>query len=137
MPRLEFSHRHRYGANAPGISLPIVLSNGIRKVGLLANVDTGAGNCLFERTHGEVLNLEIEKGQHAWFGTATGRVEAFGHVVQIEFADLSVESTVYFFADERIHKNLLRRRGWLDRIRFGLVDHDLSLYLAPYDFQSE
>ena len=44
---------------------------------------------------------------------------------------------VYFFADERIRKNLLGRTGWLDRVRFGLVDHDQSLFLAPYDYQSE
>jgi hypothetical protein len=42
---------------------------------------------------------------------------------------------VYFFADERINKNLLGRIGWLDRVRFGLVDHDEELYLAPYDFE--
>jgi hypothetical protein len=41
---------------------------------------------------------------------------------------------VYFFADERINKNLLGRIGWLDRIRLGLVDHDGELYLAPYDY---
>jgi hypothetical protein len=42
---------------------------------------------------------------------------------------------VYFFADERINKNLLGRVGGLDRVRFGLVDHDQELYLAPYDFE--
>jgi hypothetical protein len=66
-----------------------------------------------------VLNLEIEEGEPKMFWTATGHVEAFGHVVQIEFADLSVESTAHFFADERIHENLLGRTGWLDRLRLG------------------
>ena len=137
MPRLEFSHRNRYGSNATGIALPIVLNNGVKTVELLASVDTGASNCLFERAHGEVLNLEIEEGEPKMFWTATGHVEAFGHVVQIEFADLSVESTAHFFADERIHKNLLGRTGWLDRLRLGLVDHDSILYLAPYDLPSQ
>jgi hypothetical protein len=40
---------------------------------------------------------------------------------------------VYFFADERINKNLLGRVGWLDRIRLGLIDHDGVLYVASYD----
>ncbi len=31
---------------------------------------------------------------------------------------------VYFFADERSNKNLLGRTGWLNRVRFGLVEHD-------------
>lgn len=103
----------------------------------LHNVDTGASNCLFEREHGELLNLDIEAGQPKAFWTATGRVETFGHMVEIEVPGLNVVSMVYFFADERINKNLLGRTGWLNRLRFGLVDHDLSLYLAPYDFQAE
>jgi hypothetical protein len=28
---------------------------------------------------------------------------------------------------------VLGRVGWLDRVRLGLVDHDGSLYLAPYN----
>jgi hypothetical protein len=41
---------------------------------------------------------------------------------------------VYFFADQRIGKNLLGRVGWLDRVRLGVADHDHLLYLAAYDF---
>ena len=58
-------------------------------------------------------------------------------MVSIEVLDLQFESVVYFFADERISKNLLGRTGWLDRVRFGLVDYDHELYLAPYDFERE
>jgi len=64
-------------------------------------------------------------------------VETFGHLVALEVLGLSMESMVYFFAEERINKNLLGRTGWLDRIRLGLVDHDQTLYLAAYDFQAE
>jgi len=42
-------------------------------------------------------------------------------------------STVYFFTDPSIRKNVLGRQGWLDRIRLGLIDHDQELYLAAYD----
>lgn len=137
MPRLEFSRRHSYPESSEGISLPIVLKSGAESRDVLAYVDTGASNCLFEREHGELLNLDIEAGQPKTFWTATGRVETFGHMVEIEVPGLNIVSMVYFFADERINKNLLGRTGWLDRLRFGLVDHDLSLYLAPYDFQAE
>jgi hypothetical protein len=61
------------------------------------------------------------------------RVDAFGHAVELQVLGLTFESIVYFFADERINKNLLGRAGWLDRIRLGLVDHDGELYLAAYD----
>jgi hypothetical protein len=67
------------------------------------------------------------------FRTANGRVEAFGHLVTVETLGLKFESVVYFFADERINKNLLGRLGWLDRIRLGLIDHDGVLYVASYD----
>jgi hypothetical protein len=32
------------------------------------------------------------------------------------------------------HVHSYASRGWLDRIRFGLVDRDQTLYLAEYDF---
>ena len=80
-----------------------------------------------------MLELEVEAGDHRTFRTATGGVDAFGHVVELQVLGLTFESLVYFFADERINKNLLGRAGWLDRIRLGLVDHDGELYLAAYD----
>jgi hypothetical protein len=42
-------------------------------------------------------------------------------------------STVHFFADASINKNVLGRVGWLDRVRLALVDHETTMYLAPYD----
>jgi hypothetical protein len=137
MPRLEFSHRRSYAPGVDGISVPVVLSNGDETVDLLASIDTGASNCLFEREHGELLNLKIETGDPRTFRTATGRIETFGHVVELDVLGLKVEAMVYFFADERIVKNLLGRNGWLDRVRFGLVDHDLEVYIAAYDFEGE
>src|SRR5258708_21250262 len=62
MPRLEFSHVHSYVSKGEGITLPLVLRSGEETVDLLAQVDTGASNCLFEREHGEMLNLDIEAG---------------------------------------------------------------------------
>ena len=120
-----------------GISLPVVLRRGPETVDLLAHVDTVATNCLFEREHGEMLNLDIEAGQPKTFSTATGRVETFGHLVSLDVMDLTFESMVYFFADPRVNKNLLGRTGWLDRIRFGLVEYDNLLYLVAYDFETK
>ena len=44
---------------------------------------------------------------------------------------------VYFFEDYAITRNLLGRIGWLDRIRFGLIEQDQTVYLAAYDFDSD
>ena len=123
---------HFYLPGGDGIALPVFPNNGLERVKLLAHVDTGASHCLFERRHGELLNLDVEAGDPITFRTATGRVEAFGHLVTIETLGLNFESVVYFFADERINKNLLGRLGWLDRIRLGLIDHDGLLYVASY-----
>lgn len=133
MPGIEFSHVHRYPTTAVGIPVPVIIRCGREVVDLLAYLDTGSSNCLFERKHGEFLKLEIETGDHRVFRTATGGIDAFGHVVELDVLGFKVESMVYFFGDERIEKNLLGRTGWLDRIRLGLVDYDCELYLAAYD----
>jgi len=112
----------------------VALKSGREVVDLVAYLDTGANNCLFERKHGEELKLDIEAGDYRIFRSVTGGVDAFGHIVEIEVLGLKVESMVYFFGDEGINKNLLGRTGWLDRIRLGLIDHDGQLYLAPYDY---
>ncbi len=133
MPSIEFSRTHSYLVAGDGISLPVFLSSGEERIKLLAHVDTGATHCLFERRHAELMNLDVEAGDPMAFRTATGRVDAFGHLVTIETLGLNFESVVYFFADERINKNLLGRLGWLDRIRIGVIDYDGLLYLASYD----
>jgi hypothetical protein len=89
MPRLEFSQVHRYRSTAGGITMPVALRSGSEVSDLVACLDTGASNCLF------------------W--TATGGVNAFGHVVELDVLGLTIESMVYFFGDERINKNLLGR----------------------------
>ncbi len=133
MRAIEFTTIHTYKPDVEGISLPVVLKSGGEMVKLPASVDTGASNCLFERKHAELLNLDLEAGDRKTFRTATGRVDAFGHLVTMEVLNLRFESVVYFFADELINRNLLGRVGWLDRIRLGLIDYDGELYLAPYD----
>ena len=136
MARLEFSHAYSYDSRLEGITVPLVMRSAGETVELLAHIDTGASNCLFEREHGEILNLDVEAGDPKTFGTAAGRVDAFGHVVELEVLEQRFESMVYFFADRRILKNLLGRVGWLHRVRLGVVDHDHLLYLAAYDFEA-
>jgi hypothetical protein len=133
MVRLEFSQTYSYQTSTEGIPLPVVLRSGRETVDLIAHVDTGAANCLFERKHAEMLNLQVERGERKIFRTANSRVETFGHIVSLEALDLRSESMVYFFADERINKNVLGRAGWLDRVRLGLIEHDQTLHVAAYD----
>ncbi len=96
----------------------------------MAKIDTGASDCLFERAYGEALGLRVEEGIRKTYTTANSRFEAYGHEVLIQV--LGIETTViaYFFADPGIERNVLGRRGWLDRLRFGLADYEQALYLA-------
>lgn len=137
MSWLEFSRVHSYSSRVEGISVPVVMRSGGNVVDLLARVDTGASNCLFAREQAEMLGLKVEAGDPKTFWTAAGRVKAFGHLVSMEVLDIELESIVYFFADEGIKRNLLGRTGWLDRLRFGLVDRDQLLYLAEYDVSAQ
>jgi hypothetical protein len=61
--RLEFSHRRSYAPGIEGIQVPAVLRHGGDSVDILASVDTGASNCLYEREHAELLGLSPEQGQ--------------------------------------------------------------------------
>jgi hypothetical protein len=95
VPRLDFTHVHSYSSSAEGVALPVALRSGPETVDLLAYIDTGASNCLFEREYGEMLHLNVEAGQPKTFWTATGRVDTFGHVVSLEVAGSGSPALVY------------------------------------------
>lgn len=66
------------------------------------------------------------------FRTANSRFEAVGFELDLQVAGIDTTSVVYFFRDESIEKNVLGRRGWLDRVKAGIVDYDRMLYLGAY-----
>ena len=130
---LRFSERHTYDSRPEGITIPAVLKVGGNKIELLVKVDTGASDCLFERAYGEALGLRVEEGARRAYSTANSRFEAYGHEVSIQVLGTETTATVYFFADPSIERNVLGRRGWLDRLRFGLVDYEQLVYIADYN----
>lgn len=85
---------------------------------------------LFERQYADLLGIAVEEGERQVFSTAAGRLLAFGHEVSGEVLGHQVVSFVYFFVDEAVEKNVLDRRGWLDRVRLGIVDYESTLYLS-------
>ena len=131
MYQIAFSTLHSYGSDRDGISVPVVLKAGENSVRLAASIDTGATFCIFRNELAEALGLDPANATLKRFRTANSSFEAFGHAVEISVLGVTTVSTVYFFADASI-KNVLRRVGWLDRVRLGLVDHDTTMYLAPY-----
>lgn len=130
---LRFSENHKYDSSTAGISLPVVLKAGEKRIELLANIDTGATDCLFERGYGEALGLRVEEGVRQTYSTANSRFEAYGHEISIQVLGTETVLTAYFYADSSIGRNVLGRRGWLDRLRIGLVDYEQMVYIADYN----
>lgn len=130
---LTFNAAHKYNPSDIGITVPVVLSIGERAIKFLARIDTGATFCIFERELGEDLGLDIESGTPQRIGTATGSFLAYGHDVLLSALGYQLDATVYFAAISGFNRNVLGRRGWLDRMRLGIIDYDGKLYASKYD----
>ncbi|MGA2591541.1 MAG: aspartyl protease family protein [Bryobacteraceae bacterium] len=131
--RVSFAKQHSYAGLGDSVALPVVLRSGQERIDLVASLDTGAAYCLFQRSYAEVLGIEVERGVPMSFATANSRFEAYGHEVMIGTLDIEVYSLVFFFAEGKIVKNVLGRRGWLDRVKVGIVDYEQLLYVVGYD----
>ena len=135
--QFAFGISHTYTDRENGIAVPVTLLFGEERIEIPAIVDTGSTFCLFQRRFGDALGLDVESGMRQEFRTAAGQFLAYGHELTLSTLGIEVDATVYFFADEAIRKNVLGRRGWLDRVRLAIVDYEQVLYLAPYDSPSQ
>ncbi len=129
---LTFTVSYAYDTLLSGIAIPVKIISGKDAVALEAKLDTGSSHCIFQRVHGEKLDLEIEKGDYHEFSTATGTFSAFGHDVTLSVLGLSLPAKVYFASDKHFPRNVLGRNGWLDRLNIGLVDYEGKLFLGQY-----
>lgn len=98
-------------------------------------MDTGAADCLFDRFFGELLGIEVEDGVRQVYRTVAGSFTAYGHEVTLRTLGLEWSAVVYFYEAANQQQNFIGRRGWLDRVRVGLVHYDQQLYLSSYDRQ--
>lgn len=115
-----------------GITVSVNLSNAGKDVIFDAKIDTGSTFCVFQRLHGELLDLEIENGIPADIGTATGSFRAFGHELTLTVLGIETVSTVYFAESDLFDRNVLGRIGWLDRVKLGLIEREGKLFLSEY-----
>lgn len=132
MEMISFDKIYHYNTVQTGITVSVVLSSGNIIVDLQAKVDTGSSFCVFERTHAQRLNLNIEDGEFLQISTATGTFEAFGHELEMTVLGIRVFSTIYFAKEESFTRNVLGRQGWLDRVKLGLIDYEGKLLLSEY-----
>jgi hypothetical protein len=130
---LEFSFSHRYSSSAQGIEVPVTLGSGGQSVDLIANLDTGAAHCIFERRYAEMLGMNPESGRLQRFRTATGSFAAYEHEVSLQVLGIAFSTAVFFAQDPIFARNFLGRVGWLDRLRLAIVDYDRNLYLSAYE----
>lgn len=129
--RLSFAVAYNYSADE-AIRLPVTLRSGAEEVRADAFVDTGATYCVFRREVAASLGIDVEAGAPLRVGTVAGGFDAYGHALTLKTLSYSFDVTVYFAAHEGLPRNVLGRRGWLDQVRLGLVDHDGRLYLSGY-----
>lgn len=130
---LLFSERYTYDSRSEGITIPALLKTDGKTIEVLAKIDTGAADCLFEHGYGEALGLRVEDGRLKKYATVNGGFDAYGHEISIQVLGTETRAIVYFYADPNIVRNVLGRCGWLDRLRFGLVDYEQVVYIADYN----
>lgn len=130
---LEFDIIHNYSLYDIGITVDLILQSGNLKVDVVARIDTGSTYCVFERHHGEGLDLEIETGIPIEIGTATGSFKAFGHLLTLSVLGIETVSTVYFAESDYFDRNVLGRIGWLDRVKLGLIEQEGKLFLSEFN----
>jgi predicted aspartyl protease len=129
---LEFDQIYEYNTLKSGITVPVKLSFGENQVAFTAKIDTGSSHCIFERKHGQQLELEIENGIELNFNTAAGDFRAFGHELTLTVLGIENVSTVYFAESDYFDRNVLGRIGWLDRVKLGLIEREGKLFLSEY-----
>jgi hypothetical protein len=130
---LSFRERQDYDPGEDGITVSVILSTGYKQVRLLAKVDTGASNCIFQREYGEELGLDLEAGTPKRFGTVVDSFLAYGHDLTLSALGYDLAVTAYFASVLSFPRNVLGRHGWLQLMRLGLVDYDGKLYASRYD----
>ena len=131
--QLEFDRVFKDDLDREGIFLPITLHHGDQRAEFEAQIDTGASCCIFGRSLGEDIGLDVESGFRQEINTVTGSFTTYGHPVTVSLLGFQFQSFVYFATAEGFNRNVLGRSGWLDRVRLGIVYHDSEVYLSSYE----
>jgi len=130
---MEFSDCIDYSAYSE-ITIKVSLFSELsRFVSIEAKLDTASTFCVFHRDYAAILGFELERGVRERIRTATGSFLAYGHEVTMMVRDIEWQAMVFFAEPENFPVNVVGRFGFLNRLRFGLVDYEQLLYLAAYD----
>lgn len=127
---LSFARLLRYDTGKNGIEVPITLSQGQDELKLIAKLDTGSTDCIFQRFCGEEIGLKIETGFQKSFSTATGIFTVYGHTLTLKVLGAELETMVYFAEDPAFNRNVIGRNGFLNRVLIALNDYAGNLYFT-------
>lgn len=127
---ITFDTTHFYDTRKTGIHIAAILRHGDESVSCEAKLDTGSSHCIFERSYGELLGLNVESSSPVTISTVTGSFFAHPHTITIEVLGVATEAIVFFAAEEYFTRNVLGRTGWLDRVKLGLIDYEGKLLLS-------
>ncbi len=127
---LSFAKLIRYDNGKAGIELPITLSLGQEEIKVMAKLDTGSTDCIFQRYCGEELGLDVESGYRKDFSTATGIFIAYGHLITLKVLGTELGAMAYFAKDSTFSRNVLGRNGFLNRVLIALNDYAGKLYFT-------
>ena len=133
MHQLDFEQLTFYNYGRRGITLDVKIQLSNLSINFEAKLDTGAEACIFARSLGERIGIEIENGEKQRFDTVTGSFLTYGHSVTLSVADIEFDSYVFFADDVNFNRNVLGRFGWLNRVIVGINDYDGKLYLSRYE----
>ena len=126
---LDFEKLVEYDVGKTGISLDINLKLIGKSVAVGTKVDTGSTNCIFARSIGEQLDLEIESGELVRISAATSVFTTYRHDVVLEVLGYEFDARVCFAEDESFSRNVLGRNWFLNQVLLGLNDYEGQLYL--------
>lgn len=130
---LTFEKLINYDSGKSGITINVELRLDDNAEIIEAKIDTGSTYCIFNKSYGEKLGVEIEKGLNETISTANSRFRAFGHQMTLVIDDYEFDATVFFSEDENFNRNVLGRHGFLDRVIIGINDYDGKIYLSRYE----
>src|SRR5690242_2693999 len=119
---LDFGSDLAYEETAAGILLPIRLIHGDRNVELSARLDTGAADCLFDRFYADVLGL-VEKRNRTGLSDGNRFVQSPWLRSHARNARPAMVFCSLFALDGKSRACFPRPRGWLDRVRLGIIHY--------------
>ena len=136
MHLLNFEKAILYNSGRRGITLDVKIQLANLSIKFEAKIDTGAEACIFPRSLGERIGIEIENGERQIFNTVTDSFLTYGHSITLTVAEIEFDSYVFFAEDVNFTRNVLGRFGWLNRVIVGINDYDGKLYLSDYNSEN-